>query len=290
MHRGLMRGAFGVRPVVLATVFAAASVLAVPSALSQGSGSTYADPAGDGSTAGDITGVNVSADNGSGQILFRISGTNLAASPTQLTVLSIDSDANPVTGDIGLAGADYTFAVGSDGYGFEHFDGHDWVDTPYSTVQIGGGTTDLLISVNRSELGNTSDFNFTVHTFDEATNTGDDAPDGGAYNYSLPDGGPLITAVVTQMTPTIGPKAGRSFVLKPIGLKLPPDGGVVSILPQPDSYSCRATLKGARLAGAGQGGCSFRLTSKARGKSLAIVLSVTYEGATKAFPYRFRVG
>jgi hypothetical protein len=62
------------------------------------------------------------------------------------------------------------------------------------------------------------------------------------------------------------------------------------VLPHPDSYSCNASLKGVHLAGAGIGGCSFRLGKKARGKSLAIVLTVNYEGATTTFPYRFQVG
>src|SRR5262249_16856596 len=145
-------------------------------------------------------------------------------------------------------------------------------------------------SVNKSELGNTSDFNVVVDTWDPATHSGDAAPDSGAYNYSIPDGGPLITGLTVRTSPGTAPKAGRQFVVTPVGVTLPPNGAIGAASPKPDSYTCKATLKGASLAGGGTGGCSFRLTNRARGKQLAVVLTVTYEGATKAVPYRFRVG
>lgn len=277
-------------PLSVCTALAAAfMLLVVPSALSQGGGSTYTDKSGDNAAAADITGVTVSSDAPSGQVLFRISGVNLAMNPNQDTELLIDSDANPVTGDIGEFGADYWFGVDDTGYGFQHFDGSKWVATPYATVQVTGGGANLLISVNKSELGNTTDFNFRVNTWDGATHGGDVSPDIGTYNYSIAAGGPLIQSVDVVTKPQLGPKAGKTFVLTPAGLHLPPDGSAVTVLPQPDSYSCAATLKGARMSGTGTGGCTFKLTKKARGKSLAVTLTVTYEGATTTVPYQFRV-
>jgi hypothetical protein len=275
----------------LAAAVVAAAWLFVPSAHPQaGPGSTYTDPTGDAAAAADITGVSIQSDRASGQILFRISGINLATNPDQDVELLLDSDANPVTGDVGEFGADYWFGVDDTGYGFQHFDGSNWVDTADSTVQITGGGSTLLISVSKSELGNTSDFNLEAFTWDEVAKNGDDAPDLGTYNYSIDAGGPLITGVLVVTKPQLGPKAGKTFVLTPTALKLPPDGSVISVLPQPDSYTCRASLKGVHLTGAGVGGCSFRLGSKAHGKPLAIVLTVTYKGAVTTFPYRFQVG
>ena len=72
-------------------------------------------------------------------------------------------------------------------------------------------------------------------------------------------------------------------------MKLPASGALVAGDPKPDSYTCRATLKGRALAGTGAGGCTVRLGKKARGKTLKVVLTVTYEGATKTFPYTFHV-
>ncbi len=59
-------------PIAAALV---AALLLVPAA----SSGTYADPAGDSGSAGDITGVTVAGDKGSGQLVFRITGTNLVS-------------------------------------------------------------------------------------------------------------------------------------------------------------------------------------------------------------------
>jgi hypothetical protein len=268
-----------------------ATLILVPSAASQ-IGPAYSDPAGDSSSAGDIGGVTVLADKGSGQIIFRVAGTNLSTAPNMITAVVIDSDANPATGSPNWDGADYILAVDNSTFDFIHWNGSDWVETPYSTVHVcclGGGS--LMFSVNRSELGNTSEFNFIAHTRNLDTKASDDAPDDGMYNYSLAAGGPDIQGVTVQTTPTLGPRAGKRFVLSPIGLKLPPNGAIISIAPQPESYACRASLNGRTLTGAGTGGCTIAIPKKkARGKTLTVQLTVNYEGATKVVPLRFKVG
>jgi hypothetical protein len=273
----------------LAAVVAALTLAWIPSASSQ-NGPPYADASGDSSTAGDITGVSVMSDKASGQVLFRITGSNLSTSPTELTYLVIDSDANPATGDTSWDGGDYGFIVDDTSYGFYHWTGSDWAYSEPATARVSGGGSSLLISINRSELGNTSDFNFTARTLNTDTKASDDAPDDGMFNYSIDAGGPDIQSVMLQTTPSFGPKAGKPFVLTPIGLKLPPDGSIISVSPHPDSYSCAATLKGRTLAATGTGGCTLRIPKKkARGKKLNVVVTVTYEGATKSFPFSFTV-
>src|SRR5207253_1786774 len=49
-------------------------------------------------------------------------------------------------------------------------------DTPYATVTVSSGGAGVLISVNKSEIGNTSDVNFSVDSFDVATHEADHAP------------------------------------------------------------------------------------------------------------------
>jgi hypothetical protein len=102
----------------LAAVLLAALVLA-PGA----SPGTYADKSGDSGSAGDLTGVVVAADRASGQMIFRIVGSNLSTSSNDLTILFIDSDANPATGQVNLLGADYVFAVDDTSYEFDHWTG-----------------------------------------------------------------------------------------------------------------------------------------------------------------------
>ena len=256
----------------------------------------YKDASGDNGPGGDVTGVTVDNDKATGQVVFRITGANLSRSPDQMTTVDIDTDANPLTGDIVSGGADFWFGVAGDGYGFQRYDGRDWVDTPYATVTISGGGGGLTISVNRSELGNTDDFNFDVETIQlvgqDDFNKGDSAPDVGMYNYSLDAHGPLIGSIEVRTTPSAGPKAGKAFSVVPTNLKLPPtqllSTGAATIVP--DTYSCKATLKGKRLAGSGTGGCTFRVPKKkTQGKKILVVMTVAYQGATKAFPLTFSV-
>ena len=116
-----------------------------------------------------------------------------------------------------------------------------------------------------------------------------DAPDYGAFNYSLAVGGPDIRSVLVQTQPTLGPKSGKRFVVSLVGVKLPPSGAVIDIVPKPDSYTCRATLKGRAMSGTGTGGCTYLVPKKSRGKQLKVVATVVYEGATKAFSFPFTV-
>jgi hypothetical protein len=267
---------------------AALALAAVPAA----SSGTYSDPAGDSGKAGDITSVTVAGDKGSGQLVFTITGTNMGTSDTNVLFLDIDSDANPLTGDLQSAGADYSFLLEGNSYSFGHWDGAHWVDTSYATVRVSGNGSRATISVNRSELGNTSDFNFDASTFDVPDVAFDDAPNDGMFNYSFDANGPQIDSVDVATTPAAGPKAGKRFTVAPTALKLPADGRTATTPILPDSYSCTAKVGAKTLVGSGTGGCTFVVPKKkkARGKTLTVQLTVNYEGAAKVVPLRFKVG
>ena len=272
----------------LAVAATALALALVPSASSQG---MYGDASGDNGSAGDITGITVNGDKTSGQVVFSINGANLLSGDDHMTALAIDSDANPLTGNPGWIGADYLFVVGNDGYGFAHWTGSSWDwDTPYATVHIRSNSGALTVSVNRSEIGNSTEFNFVAEAADFTNQKYDDAPDDGMFNYSFDANGVDIVSVDVQTLPASGPRAGKPFVVTPTGLKLPPDGRNTPATLQPESYSCKATLKGKALAGTATGGCTFRIAKKkTRGKTLNVVLTVTYQGTSKSFPYTFKV-
>jgi hypothetical protein len=262
------------------------------------SSGTYGDATGDNTGgAGDITGVTVSGDKATGQIVFRISGNNIASSDQNVLFLDIDSDADPTTGNLIDNGSDYTFFLDNGSYDFEHWNGSDWVATPFSTVRVLGGAGQIMISVNRSELGNTADFNFKVMALSVTVSGSsvaqagfDSAPDDGAYNFSLADGGPQINSVDVQTTPSAGPRAGKKFVVVPTALQLPPDGRLTPGILSPESYACSAKLGGKTLRGGGIGGCTFSIPKKkSRGKKLAVQLTVDYQGASKVVPLSFKV-
>jgi hypothetical protein len=265
----------------LAAVLLAALVLA-PGA----SPGTYADKSGDSGSAGDLTGIQVTGDKTSGQLIFRIDGSNLSTSPNDLTLLFIDSDANPATGQANLVGADYVFALDDKSYDFEHWNGSDWVETPDSTVLITGGGSSLMISVNRSELGNTSELNFWARSVNMVDKKSDDAPDDGTYNYSIDANGPDIQSIALRTTPATGPKHGKRFVVTPAGLKLPAGEASDTL---PDSYTCAAKLGQRALRGTGTGSCTFAVPKKSKGKQLRLTVTVSYEGASKSFSYNFKV-
>jgi hypothetical protein len=277
----------------IAAVIALALAL-VPAA----SSGNYGDATGDNTGgAGDITGVTVSGDEATGQVVFRIAGNNIASSDTNVLFLDIDSDANPNSGNLTDDGSDYSFYVDNGSYDFEHWNGSDWVNTPNSTVRVLGGSGQIMISVNRSELGNTADFNFEVAAINVSVSGSgvvqagiDSAPDDGAYNFSLDAGGPQINSVDVRTTPSAGPKAGKKFVVVPTALHLPSDGRMTPAMLSPDSFTCTAELGGKSLRGAGTGGCTFSIPKKkSRGRKLAVQLTVNYQGAAKVVPFTFKV-
>jgi hypothetical protein len=274
------------RGVPIAAVLVAAFML-VPTASAT---SNYTDPSGDSGKAGDISGVTVAGDKASGQLVLRVSGTNLATTDNNLLFVDIDSDANPLTGNILDNGADYSFVVGGDGYGFGRWSGSDWVDTANLTVTVAGGSGQIMISVNKSEVGNPSDLNVMASTLSVPDLSIDSAPDDGAYNYSFDANGPQINSVDVQTRPSTGPKAGKKFTILPTALHLPPDGRKSAASITPESYSCKAKLGAKTLTGSGTGGCTLSISKKkAKGKTLSVQLTVNYQGAAKTVPLTFKV-
>jgi|SRR5690349_11714375 len=275
-------------------VVAVLALLLVPTA----SSGNYGDASGDNvGGAGDITAATVTGDKGTGQLVFRITGSNIASSQQNMLFLDIDSDANPNTGNVADGGADYSFVIDDTSYGFGHWSGSDWVSVNGSTVRVTGNTSQITISVNRSELGNTTDLNFSVTAFNVVVNGGttqiglDAAPDDGVFNYSFDANGPQINSVDVRTTPTAGPRAGKRFVIAPTALHLPPDARTTPVTITPESYSCTATLGAKKLAGSGTGGCTFAIPKKkAKKKKLTVQLTVNYQGATKVVPLTFKVG
>jgi hypothetical protein len=275
------------RALVLAASLAAAAGILAGSAAGTG---RYTDPAGDSGAAPDVTGATVSS-MADGQIVFRIGITNLPSSGEVRTVVLVDSDANPDTGKLESVGAEYFFVVSQAdrSYGFARWTGSAWDwDTPYSSVRVSTGSDGVTISVNKSELGGTAQLNFWARTLTAEGGEGnqDTAPDSGLWNYDLAAGGPDIQGVTITTAPKFGPKAGKRFTVEVAGLKLPPDGAAVSILPHPESTACTATLAGRRLAGTG---CSWKVPKRTRGKTIVVSVTVSYQGASKTIPFSFKV-
>ena len=271
------------RPAVLAPVTAALVLLVASSA---GAAGSYRDAIGDNNGAPDITKVAVTSD-AAGTITFDIGIVDLPSPADVQTYLFLNTDRNGATGAPDTAGADYVFVVdeSDDTFGFYRWNGSDWDDDiPYSTVHVFSGRTNVRVVVNRSELGGAGVFNLWVGT--RAGEAQDQAPDQGTWNYSVAAGGPEIRGVAVVNKPFL-PKAGRAFTVTATGVVLPEDADAGA--PRPERYSCRATLAGKAITGTGVGRCTWKLPKTARGRMLAVVVTVTYQGATKSLRFAYRV-
>jgi hypothetical protein len=281
----------GRRPVLRLSVIAALAALALLAVVgSAGANGRYADKTGDSGSAPDISAAEVSSDS-AGQLTFQVSAANVTGDVA--VGLFIDSDANPASGNVALGGVDYFFIIfpSERAYDFGRWTGGDWdFDTPSSTVRVTAGSSGYAISVNRSELSNTSQVNFVAMTL--AGGGGDAksdlAPDNGLWNYDLAAAGPDIREILLQAAPANGPSAGKKFAVVVTGIRLPQTNVTDTV--QPESYSCTATLAGRQLKGTGTGGCTYAIPKKkARGKQLVVNVSVAYEGATKTQSLTYRV-
>jgi len=274
-----------VRPLT-ATVALVAALIVVPVA---GTTGRYADAAGDSGTAPDLTGVTVAGD-ALGQVVLTISVNQVPAQGDVGVMLVLDTDLDPRTGEPTHGGADFVFVedMVARKWSFGRWTGAAWDwDTPYATAEVWSSPTAVTISVNRSELGNSSAFNFyAISWLDELV---DSAPDRGLWNYSFAADGPEIRRVLTATTPRSGPAAGKRFTFTPIGVELPPSAEPLLLVPRPESYSCRAKLAGRALRGSRAGRCSWTIPKSARKHKLAVVVTVAYGGATKTFTFAYRV-
>jgi hypothetical protein len=277
------------RTILKCTVATGVVAAALVAAATVGATGQYIDKSGDANGAPDITNVSVASD-ATGQILFTIGVSGITSSEGPYVLLCLDTDLNPATGAPNMAGGDYMFVVDHDSYGFMAWNGSDWSETPYSSVRVSGDSATVTISVNRSELGNTQGFSFWAATAQspESEGPGDMAPDAGLWNYSLQANGPDIQGIMLQPTPLV-PRAGKVFTVKPMGLRLPAAAESPALVPVPESYSCTARLAGKPIVGRGVGRCTWQLPKTARGKKLAVIVTVNYEGATASFPFTFPV-
>jgi hypothetical protein len=285
----MLRHTYRRRLLVAAAAAAAAALALCVSASATGA---YKDITGDGAGAPDIGQVEVASDL-AGQIVFTVHVDNWPEGGDVSLYLFLDADMNPATGAPDTYGADYIFGVfeAENGYGFAHWNGTEWADTSASTVHVTCSSSGVTISVNKSELGNTGEFNFWTRTRAGAveTNQSDDSPNDGAWNYSLAANGPDIVGVLVAMSPVSGPAQGKSFTFRTINLKLPSSGEAAAMLPTPESYKCAGKLAGRVLRGTGVGGCTWMLPRKSRGKRFDVALTVTYQGASKTVPFTYKV-
>jgi hypothetical protein len=277
------------RRAALVAATSALALAAIPSATGAGSNS-FADTIGDGNGAADVKTVVVSNDD-AGQVTIRVNVDSLP-NPSATTVFVLfDTDRNQATGWADGAGVEYGFVddESNDSYSFLHWNGTDWDDAPDTTARVSSDSGGVTFSINRSELGGTTAFDFWVRTRlgDPGGAAADTAPDGDAvWSYTLQMGAPAAPKITGVMLPTASvlPKAGKTFTFR-VGNVVLSTKEIVS----PDRVTCKAVLAGKTLGAVGPGGCTWRLPRTARGKSLVVTFTVTYQGASYARRFPMKV-
>jgi len=251
---------------------------------------TFTDAPGDSGTAADITTVTVTNDD-QGQYSFDI-GLATPYPTTGVASLYLDTDLNPSTGDSKASGADY-WLIDDNTSGSSYFlkwDGTQWADASPSATFKDSISTDskhVLLTVNKSELGNSTGFNFFAETVEGDGSDGhwDDAPSGtGSYQYKLQ----TVLQLSLVAFHSFAVKAGGAWNVALIvnrsdtGGTLGPEGTIV----------CSATSGSTRLAlatrafisaGSGKGSvavCSFKVPKKLKHKVLHATVTVSYQGQT----------
>ena len=238
----------------------------------------YADGARDaGGRAPELTTVVVTNDD-AGAIRFRINvGNQPRLARDARLELFLDSDRNPGTGDPLSLGADYRFVLdgATQTFDFDRWDGARFDSTAASASVRVWYWSGVSITIDRAELGGTSAVAFWIRSLAPGR-TGDSAPDHGTWTYELGAGGvnpPDIDSFSYRVRPAT-PRAGERWVLRVDAVRLV---GTTRTA-RPARFSCTAALAGRRLRGSGAGGCTFRLPRSARGKRLAVTITVAYLG------------
>jgi hypothetical protein len=267
--------------IFLLFVAAAAMLCCAGGAQASPNPETFADPAGDSGTAPDVTSVLV-ANGASGQVIFRVTVTDLVVPSDSRVLVAIDSDRNPSTGH---DGTDYLliYDLSDAGFVLARWDGSQFVDTPESTLGAGHDENSVIFSVNASELGNTTGFDFWVRTvqgsaFDTAHE--DNAPDKGTFTYELgPSAVPQLTVPRSHATKA---RAGKPFIAV---VTVARADGVPMDLTLED-LTCKATA-GSRALRVGfadalgpDAGCLWNLGRKTRGKTIRASVTIRLDGAT----------
>ncbi len=272
-----------VRTLAVAAV-AALAILGVAGGAAASNSNFWTDPAGDSANAADLTNITVSSDDAR-KIAFTLTYGNRPAGLTDDDQVQIwlDADETASTGD--QYGRDFVLVLDKRGALVKHSTPSALEDTPASTLS---GTADgTTVSINRSELGNTSKFKFYVVSLTRADQSTDLAPDATdrVFVYSLT--APRPTRVVVTFVPK-APKAGARFMATVVLVRFE-DGS--STVPLSLPITCRGTLNGKPIAATTKPlFCVWKLPKSAKGKRFSFTITVSNNGSKATFgPWKFKV-
>jgi len=179
---------------------------------------TFTDPAGDSSTAPDITQVAVSDVAATGMIRIAVTAAGMTPTTTRFFVF-LDTDMNPSTGY--GDGSEYALSVEQDDQGAFwwdalHWDGSQWQELAQSATMGYSCAGDVhTFMLSRADLGNPTAPGFTLYVSAVGVDAGDNviardyAPNSGDYGYLFSAPAPATTTTSsTTPTPAAKPAIG----------------------------------------------------------------------------------
>ncbi len=253
--------------------------MVVPGASSLGS---FTDPAGDSGSAVDVTAVSVDND-ASGNITIAITTNQPALPADAVLILPFDADRNAATGS--PSGIEYSFQLRSTGPSLSVWTGSTFAPAPSTTLGVSYTSGVARLTINKSELGNTSGFAFRiVSSFITGGQAGsiDLAPDSGAYTYVLAT--PATVAEGKPVAKTPGVHAGKRFRIS----------APVTTSARPVTVTCAARVGRKALVArgryaAGAATCSGVVPSGTAGKRLTGLITAAVTGARQTKPFSFAI-
>lgn len=294
--RGLELLGLAAAAVALTATQAAAGRSLAPLVGSAGKANSvrFADSTGEQPSGPDITAV-VASNNDAGAISFEILLPNRTTLPPEMLIgVTIDSDANPQTGDPESDGADYAIEFFGGQANLFKWDGTNFTrragDPPQVSLITSATPGSLTITINASELGGTRKLGFQVivitgivvnqQTGDlDFTNArGDAAPDigHGLYPYDVRTA-PL--RLVARRFTAPAASAGRPYTVRLVAARSD-TGATLS----GGTVTCTATAGGRRLAVRSRGfvgteaRCTWVIPAAARGSTIRGTVTVRFEG------------
>jgi len=181
----------------------------------------FTDPAGDASSAPDVTAVTA-ANDGAGNLTFTVT-TNQPALPAGMALgIFFNTDKNRSTGGSG-DGVEFILFVVASGWEFRRWDGTQFATATAPSANATYANGVLTFKVNKSDITGVNTFFFWVESaqFDAAAEivASDVAPDGTAvYDYTLtvpaPATPPLTLRASAPVAVPARPAAGKAFAVR----------------------------------------------------------------------------
>ena len=277
-----------------------------------GASSTYTDASGDNTNDGpDVTTVTVS-DDASGTISFAATiGNRSALTDVDAVQAYFDTDKNGATGS---GGYDYEVAWIQGQQLFMHWDGSQFSTQQSSTFTSAYKDGKATFSVDKADLGGSTEFNFIITTTgDTGDSMSDRAPDGSAvWTYPTGSGSgtpppppspgsppppgspqppPSPTGTLKATKFTVGAAhAGKRFTVS-MNVSVTSTGiGVKTKVACSAKIAGRAVpVKAKGSVQSGHASCVWTLPKNTKGKQLKGSITATYQGAKISRSFSKRV-